>query len=82
MPFFKDFWEKIAALGISLVRNHGFVDGNKRVGFAVMAVLLERRGYRITSAIDENVRMTISIAASQMERDEVADWLRNNSAPI
>ncbi len=44
--------EKAAALGFSLIRNHPFVDGNKRTGHAAMEVFLILNGYEIDASVD------------------------------
>ena len=46
-PLYPTLAEKASALGFSLIMNHPFVDGNKRVGFIVMALFLKRNGYEI-----------------------------------
>ncbi len=51
--------EKAAALGFSLVMNHPFVDGNKRVGHAAMETFLVLNGFEIEAAIDEQERVVL-----------------------
>lgn len=51
--------EKAAALGYSLVRSHGFVDGNKRIAHAAMEVFLVLNGVEITAAIDDQEKVTV-----------------------
>ena len=46
--------DKAAALGFSLVKNHAFIDGNKRVGHAAMLLLLNLNGHTLTGSIDEH----------------------------
>src|SRR5687767_8318476 len=45
--------EKAGALGFSLITNHPFVDGNKRIGHAVMETFLVLNGYEIAASPDE-----------------------------
>ena len=45
--------EKTSALGFSLIMNHPFVDGNKRVGHAAMEVFLEKNGHRLEATVDD-----------------------------
>lgn len=45
--------EKAAALSFSLVKNHAFVDGNKRIGWTAMRVFLRLNGHQITADVDE-----------------------------
>jgi len=68
--------EKAAALGFSLIMNHPFVDGNKRLGHAAMAVLLYLNDYEIEASVDEQEQIILQLAAGDFERDEFTDWLR------
>jgi death on curing protein len=67
--------EKSAALGFSLIMNHPFVDGNKRVGHAAMEVLLILNGLEIAASIDEQEQVILSAAAGKLDRQGLADWL-------
>lgn len=51
--------EKAAALGFALIRNHPFIDGNKRVGHASMEIFLVVNGFEINAAIDEQERIIL-----------------------
>jgi death-on-curing protein len=70
--------EKAAALGFSLIMNHPFVDGNKRVGFVVMALFLKRNGYEIGGHVDDQEQMILRVAAGEAGRDELTGWLETN----
>lgn len=52
--------EKAAALGYSLIRNHGFLDGNKRIAHAAMEVFLVMNEMEISASIDEQERFMLS----------------------
>lgn len=67
--------EKAAALCFSLVRNHPFVDGNKRVGHAAMEVFLVLNGYEIDAPVDQQEAVILKLASGEMERSELSDWL-------
>jgi len=67
--------EKAAALGYSLVMNHPFVDGNKRVGHAAMETFLVLNGYEIHADVDEQEKTILRLAAGTLSRDEFVDWL-------
>lgn len=62
--------EKAAALGFSLIANHPFVDGNKRIGHAAMETFLVRNGYALDAAVDEQERVVLTVAAGEMNREE------------
>ena len=68
--------EKAAALGFSLVSNHPFVDGNKRIGHAAMEIFLVLNGYEIDAPVDEQERIILQPAAGELDRSEFTNWLR------
>jgi death-on-curing protein len=68
-----------SSYGFGLVKNHPFVDGNKRIGFAVTVLFLEVNGYRFqASEADATVR-TLALAAGEATEAEYATWLKANS---
>ena len=67
--------DKAAVLGFSLVMNHPFVDGNKRVGHAAMEVFLVMNGLEIVASIDEQEAVILSLASGTLEREEFPQWL-------
>ncbi len=70
--------EKAAALGFSLVCNHPFVDGNKRVGHAAMETFLVLNGWELAAGVDEQERIILQLAASGMTREEFAVWVQSH----
>jgi death-on-curing protein len=75
---YPDLASKAAALGHSLIQNHPFVDGNKRVGHAAMEVFLFVNGHEIAASIDEQEHIIISVASGKMARIELGEWLREH----
>jgi len=73
---------KGAALLDSLIRNHPFVDGNKRTAVAAAALFLRLNGYSLVVGQEEMVRFTLACAQSQVELENIAGWLRENSFPM
>ena len=71
--------DKAAALGYSLIRNHGFLDGNKRLAHATMEVFLVLNGMELRASVDEQERFMLSLAAGEVSREGLADWLRSNT---
>jgi len=67
---------KAAALGFSLISNHPFVDGNKRIGHAAMEMLLVLNGREITATVDEQEQAILQVASGQWDREALATWLR------
>jgi death-on-curing protein len=70
--------DKAAALGFSLIRNHGFLDGNKRIAHAAMEVFLIMNDIEISASVDEQECFMLSLAAGQVSREGLAEWLRSN----
>ena len=70
--------EKGAKLGINLVQNHAFVDGNKRVGMLVMMSFLELNGIKISCKNEELVNIGISCAEGTMQYDDLLTWIQNH----
>jgi death-on-curing protein len=70
--------EKAAALCFSLVKNHPFVDGNKRVGHAAMETFLVLNGFEIDASIDEQEQIMLSVAAGQLSRENFVGWLHEH----
>lgn len=75
-------FELAAAYGFALVKNHPFVDGNKRTAHASMAEFLELNGYVLKEPESDAVRLMYQIAEDKIEQDALAIWLRENSTEI
>ncbi len=67
--------EKAAALGSSLVQNHPFVDGNKRVGHAALEVTLVLNGFELSASIEEQEQIMLDLAAGKLTREEFSIWV-------
>ncbi len=74
--------EKAAALGFSLIKNHAFVDGNKRIGHHAMEYFLALNGFEISDSVDNQEKIVLSLAASEIGRDEFLEWLRAHVTPF
>src|SRR5438046_10242023 len=70
--------EKASALGFSLVMNHPFVDGNKRIGHAAMETFLVLDGFEIQSSVDEQEKIILKVAAGEYSRESFTEWLENH----
>ena len=68
-----------ASYAFGLVKNHPFIDGNKRTGFIVAVTFLELNGLRFgASEVDATVR-TLALAAGEMSETAYSAWLKANS---
>jgi death on curing protein len=74
--------EKAAALGFSLIQNHPFVDGNKRVGHAAMEMFLVLNSYQIVASVDEQEQIILQVVAGKLKREGFTDWLRVHIEPL
>ena len=72
--------EKGAMLGYSLISNHAFVDGNKRIGVYVMLTFLEVNGIRIECTDNELIELGLGVAAGKIRYEELLDWILNHEA--
>lgn len=79
---YPDIVAKAAVLCFSLVMNHPFVDGNKRIGHAAMETFLILNGYEIMASVDEQERVMLELAAGKMSRKNFSEWLNNNASHI
>lgn len=70
--------EKAAALGFSLVMNHAFVDGNKRIGHYAMETFLVVNSYELDTTVDEQESIVLQLASGKLSRDAFTDWIREN----
>lgn len=70
--------EKGARLGYTLISNHAFVDGNKRIGMYVMLTFLEVNGVRIECTNDEVVNAGLSVASGSMDYNALLKWVRDH----
>jgi death-on-curing protein len=77
-PLYPSLAEKASALGFSLILNHPFVDGNKRVGFIAMALFLKRNGFQISGTVDEQEQLILGVASGEIGRDALAEWLEQH----
>ncbi len=70
--------EKGARIGHSLISNHAFVDGNKRIGVYVMLTFLEVNGIRLDCTNEEVVHIGLSVADGSMDYDALLSWIKEH----
>jgi death-on-curing protein len=76
---YPDLVSKASALCYSLVMNHPFVDGNKRIGHAAMETFLMLNGHELHCAIDAQERVILRLAAGDLSRNAFTDWVRQHT---
>ena len=73
------FFEKAAALLESLVKNHPFVDGNKRTGFLASIIFLKRNNIKLKASEAESYEFIMKVASSEILFIDIVTWFQNNS---
>ncbi len=73
-----DLIDMAAAYTAGIVRNHPFVDGNKRTGFVVGVLFLEMNGHVFTAGEEDATQAVLSLASGTMDESAFATWLRAN----
>ena len=68
--------DKAAALCVSIIVNHPFVDGNKRAGHAAMETFLVMNGHEVVASVDESEQVMLDVASGRIDRERLAAWLQ------
>ncbi|WP_332676678.1 type II toxin-antitoxin system death-on-curing family toxin [Brevundimonas sp.] len=76
----EDVRDLAATYGVGLAKNHPFIDGNKRAAFLALGVFLELNGWTLTATDDDAIATFYAVAASQLDEDALAAWIRDNTA--
>lgn len=82
VDLYPELVDKAAALGFSLVANHPFVDGNKRIGYASLITFLEINGKSIQASVDEQEATILAVASGKIDRDSFTQWVRDHVVPF
>ncbi|MFT5324906.1 MAG: death-on-curing protein [Planctomycetaceae bacterium] len=69
---------KATALCFSLVMNHPFADGNKRIGHATMETFLFLNGFELAADVDDAEHVILTLAAGNLLREELLDWVTSH----
>lgn len=70
--------EKAARLGYGLIKNHPFVDGNKRIGTHAMLVFLSINNAELSYSDDELIRLILGIASGEYDDKHLLNWLQHH----
>ena len=74
-----NLFDLASSYAFGIVKNHPFIDGNKRAGFVVAVVFLELNGYRFQASEVDSALRTLALAAGEMTEGAYAEWLKKNS---
>jgi len=72
---------KAATLGFSLIKNHPFVDGNKRVGHAAVEAMLMLNGFELAATVDDSEAEVLAVADGSHTREQFQTWLERHLVP-
>lgn len=78
IEFYSSVPQKAAALIESIVKNHPFVDGNKRIGYVLMRLILLENGMDIIATQVEKYNFVISIASGEFSYEQIYFWILNH----
>ena len=76
---YKTIFDKTAALLESLLKNHPFIDGNKRTALSSAGVFLKLNGYKLINTHKEEVEFAIKVENERLTIEQISSWLRKNS---
>ena len=78
--FYPTVEEKAARLGYTLISNHAFVDGNKRIGVFIMLTFLEVNGIHVNCTNEDVFNIGIGVADGSISYEELLEWVRNHTS--
>lgn len=79
---YKSSPQKAAAIIESIVRNHPFLDGNKRTGYVLMRLILMKDGRDIDSSEEDKYELVIKIASGQIDYKGIKAWIEDKMIMI
>jgi death-on-curing protein len=82
IDLYPELIEKAAALGFSLIQNHPFVDGNKRIGHAAMEITLVLNGVELVASVDSAEAVVLAVAMGELNREAFTNWVKTHQQPI
>ena len=74
-----DIFDKAAALLQSLLKNHPFIDGNKRTALTSAGLFLRLNGYKLINAKIEEVEFAIKVDNQNLDISDISQWLKSHS---
>ncbi len=78
----KSIFDKAAAYGFHICKNHPFVDGNKRVAFVLMDIFLQKNGWELQSTEEEAYRIIMDLAGGKQTKALLSNWLKEHSSKL
>jgi death on curing protein len=78
----RTLFDKAAAYGFHICRNHPFVDGNKRIAFVLMDVFLQENGWELKASEEEAFGTMIRLASGTLTKNDLSVWLKAHSTKL
>ena len=78
----RTLFDKAAAYGFHMCRNHPFVDGNKRIAFVLMDIFLQENGWELQASEEEAYETMIRLASGNLAKNDLSGWLKAHSAKL
>ena len=82
MDLYPDPVDKAAAMLESVVKNHPFVDGNKRSGYVLARLVLKTYDLDLQASDEEEYDMVIQVATGQLDVDGIRAWMKERLVPF
>ena len=82
IDLYPELIEKAAALGFSLIQNHPFVDGNKRIGHAAIEITIVLNGVELVASVDSAEAVVLAVAMGELNREAFTNWVKTHQQPI
>ncbi|MBI2600138.1 type II toxin-antitoxin system death-on-curing family toxin [Candidatus Daviesbacteria bacterium] len=79
---YQSIFDKAAALLQSLLKNHPFVDGNKRTALISSAIFLKKNGYKLVNNHKKEVTFAIKVDNGNLTISQISKWLKQHSVKI
>ncbi len=82
IDLYPDIFIKAAALMHSLLKNHAFVDGNKRTAYSSCGVFLKLNGYKLKNMHKASLEFAMNVENNSLQLEEISNWLKENSEKV
>jgi len=82
IDLYPELSDKADCLGYSLIQNHPFIDGNKRVGHAAMETTLVLNGHELDADVDRAEEAVLNVASGRWGRETFSAWVREHLQPL
>jgi death on curing protein len=79
---YPSIYDKSAALVESLVKNHAFIDGNKRIGYVMLRFFLMESGYDLSASQTDKYNFIVEISKGNLDFEGIKEWIVGNAREI